>query len=291
MKTRFKGHETFFFREGWLSKALFEIHGNNNTTLFSSNNGITKLGVGSNMVKSIKYWMITSKLLQLNNKTKSYELTKLGNIIAQNDVYLEDMFSLWILHTNIVRNKENATTWHLFFNEFHAEKFNSSDVKEVLKNYLIANDITFAEKSLDTDINVLLNMYAKDRTSTDPEENYSCPFSRLDLIERTRNSFVRKLPNLTTVNELVILYAIMSIIENNNNLEKYISISRLEEGENSLVNIFNFNRIIINEYLEQLSNQSLIRIEKTAGLDMVYITTEMTSNDVVELYFERRGII
>ena len=42
MKTRFKGHETFFFREGWLSKVMFEIHAKNNTRLFSGNNGIVK---------------------------------------------------------------------------------------------------------------------------------------------------------------------------------------------------------------------------------------------------------
>ena len=68
MKTRFKGHETFFFREGWLSKAMFEIHARNNTRLFSGNNGIVKLGVGSNMVKSIKYWMITSNLIKMDQK-------------------------------------------------------------------------------------------------------------------------------------------------------------------------------------------------------------------------------
>lgn len=86
MKTRFKGHETFFFREGWLQKALFEINANRNLELFSGNNGIVKLGVGANMVKSIKYWMLTSGILQYKNR--EYELTKLGETIAINDVYL-----------------------------------------------------------------------------------------------------------------------------------------------------------------------------------------------------------
>lgn len=291
MKTRFKGHETFFFREGWLSKALYEMHVNNNDTLFSGNNGIVKLGVGSNMVKSIKYWMLTSKLIKLNSKTRCYELTELGNIIAAKDVYLEDMFSLWILHLNIVRNFESATTWNLFFNEFKAEKFNANHVKDVLKTYLSSKEVSFAEKSLDTDINVLLNMYTKEKSSNDPEENYLCPFSRLGLLGINRNEFAKKIPDLNNIDELVILYAILLMIENDEDSGNYISISKLEEGENSLVNLMHFNRIIINEYLEQLANQSFIRIEKTAGLDMIYVTTELSSLDVVKMYFERRNLL
>ena len=126
VKTRFKGHETFFFREGWLQKALFEINANRNLELFSGNNGIVKLGVGANMVKSIKYWMLTSGILQYKNR--EYELTKLGETIAINDVYLENIFSLWIIHINLVRNYENATTWNLFFNVFKGEIFESADM-------------------------------------------------------------------------------------------------------------------------------------------------------------------
>lgn len=281
MKTRFKGHETFFFREGWISKALFEIYANKNTKLFAGNNGIAKLGVGSNMVKAIKYWLVTSNIV----KKQTFELTKFGEKIAHYDPYLEDEFSLWAIHINIVRNYENATTWNLFFNEMNATSFTTNDIKEVLKNHLIQNDITFAEKSLETDINVLLNMYSRKKNSNDPEENYSCPLERLNLINFKRNMYSREVPNLDNVDELIVLYAIKLMM--NDSGEDYISIAMLESGSNSLSHLFNFNRIIINEYLEQLANQGLIRIEKTAGLDMVYLTTSKNEDEIIEMYYER----
>ena len=47
MKTRFKGHETFYFREGWLSKALFEMRNHPDDRIFLGDSDIEKLGVGA----------------------------------------------------------------------------------------------------------------------------------------------------------------------------------------------------------------------------------------------------
>ena len=51
-KYRFKGHESFILREGWLNKGLFEIE--KNAKVFSENYGADELGVGPNMAKSIR---------------------------------------------------------------------------------------------------------------------------------------------------------------------------------------------------------------------------------------------
>lgn len=289
MKTRFKGHETFYFREGWLSKAIFEMDNDRTNSLFSGNNGIAKLGVGANMVKSIKYWLIASNLIHYDRTKKIYKLTTLGEIIARNDVYLEDIFSLWIIHINIVRNKAEATTWYLFFNEFKGDVFTSDDVKKVIKNYLISNEIDFSEKSIDVDVNLLLNMYVNEKECTNAEENYICPLTQLNILKRNKELFIRNVPNLNCLNEYVVLYAMLSIEQFYS--KKYISITLLESGDNSLVNLFNINRVVINEYLELLASQGYIRIEKTAGLDMVYLIKDIKREDVVEEYYRRRGIL
>ena len=58
-KYRFKGHESFILREGWLNKGLFEIE--KNAKVFSENYGADELGVGPNMAKSIRYWRISRR--------------------------------------------------------------------------------------------------------------------------------------------------------------------------------------------------------------------------------------
>ena len=52
---RLKGHEKFHLREGWIAKGLYGV--SKNAKVFTGNEGTDQLGVGTNMVKSIKYWM------------------------------------------------------------------------------------------------------------------------------------------------------------------------------------------------------------------------------------------
>lgn len=286
MKTKFKGHETFFFREGWLTKALFALKKEKHqTTLFSGNNAIGVLGVGANMTKAIKYWLLSSGLIEFKSN-KYYALSELGDIVADYDPNLEDMFSLWLLHVKIVRNFENATSWNLFFNEFGAEAFRSADVKNVLKVHMEQKEIPFSEKTFESDIDVLLNMYSKGADTVDPEENFSCPLSRLGLINRNGNNFTKTMPSLDDVHDQIVFYAIYLLIKDKGEENTAISIDELENGKNSLKNLFSFNRVIINEYLDQLAVQGKIRLEKTAGLDMVYLTTKDSATEIVKKYYE-----
>lgn len=50
---RFKGHESFIIREGWLNKGLREVK--RDPKVFYQNYGADALGVGPNMAKSIRY--------------------------------------------------------------------------------------------------------------------------------------------------------------------------------------------------------------------------------------------
>ena len=60
LKYKIKGNESFPIREGWLSKGMFAIK--DNPYIFSDITAMDCLGVGSKMVKSIKYWLLASNL-------------------------------------------------------------------------------------------------------------------------------------------------------------------------------------------------------------------------------------
>ena len=70
----------------------------------------------------------------------------------------------------ISSNFEEATTWYLFFNSFDVVDFK----KDILFNSLNAELSKYVEKfsakSLQNDIDVLLNMYSKDKEVIDPED-------------------------------------------------------------------------------------------------------------------------
>ena len=49
---KFKKNESFYIRDGWIEKALNAINENPEINIFSKNNGMKVLGIGSNMVKT-----------------------------------------------------------------------------------------------------------------------------------------------------------------------------------------------------------------------------------------------
>ena len=61
-KVRLKKNESFNIREGWLRKGLKLVE--EYPDIFSRDDAMKKLGVGSKMVKSIKYWLLVTGLVE-----------------------------------------------------------------------------------------------------------------------------------------------------------------------------------------------------------------------------------
>lgn len=174
---KLKGHETFAIREGWLSKGLIEV--DKNEKVFSKNFGADTLGVGSNMAKAIRYWLKAGDFTEETGKSQ-VSLTEIGKIILKNDRYFEDIFPLEIFHVNLVHNRENATSWYLTFNKINAEEFDKDELFVLLENEIHKMGVEdFSVRSLQDDVNVLLNMYTREKTQDyDPEEKRISPFSK-----------------------------------------------------------------------------------------------------------------
>lgn len=205
VKIRLQGHEKFPLREGWLNKGLTEVA--NNPTVFVGKEGADILGLGNNMVKSLRYWLKAFGLI-VENGAQGANLTRCGELILQYDAYFEDLFSLWILHSNIVKNAEEATTWFLFFNKCDIEELDKEQIIHILKRELdkYTNNGKYSEKSMMNDVDVLLNMYGKTRGIIDPEDKSNSPFSILDLIKNSDGLYSRITPDRRMLNEWNILY-------------------------------------------------------------------------------------
>lgn len=65
-RIKLRGHESFALRQGWLRKAVVETKGNPKAFSGSQLETGVRFGVGSNMVKSIRYWAEVSGLLSLS---------------------------------------------------------------------------------------------------------------------------------------------------------------------------------------------------------------------------------
>lgn len=201
---RLKGHEKFHLREGWIAKGLYGV--SKNAKVFIGNEGTDQLGVGTNMVKSIKYWMLAMGLIG-DEQRNGAELTEFGKMILKYDAFLEDDLSLWLLHSHIAKNAFRSTVWYLFFNKCQAEEFTKEELFVVLKKELIAYAETdsFPESSLRDDMDVMLNMYSKDIVSDDPEDKNKCPLAGLKLIKKENDVYYRQQPDMRHFRDEIIL--------------------------------------------------------------------------------------
>lgn len=143
-KITLKGNGSFYIREGWLTKGLVEIE--KNPELFSKKyfEGADALGVGSVMAKSIKYWLMAAGLIvkKAEQSPVKYDIkkgsfiSKCGKLILENDKYIENKDTLWIIHYNIASNYKDATMWNLFFNSVSEERFNRREFEFMMEEEL-----------------------------------------------------------------------------------------------------------------------------------------------------------
>lgn len=278
VKIRLQGHEKFALREGWLSKALMILP--DNPDAFTQKYATDLFGIGSNMVKSLRYWM---KALGLTNPSGT-ELTKIGKIIAENDPYIENPFTLWIMHSYIAKNIDEATTWYMYFNKCDATDLDKTEIESILlrevKKY--AAGTSFSEKSLSNDVEVLLNMYSRNKDNSDPEDKNVSPFSQLALVKKIEGRYIKNRPNKKIFSEFIVLYELANMMI----LKSGISIEDAIFGEKGLAKIYNLTSVMANDYFDRLDAAGYIRVDRTAGLDMIYPLNTLNPIEIVEKYYE-----
>src|SRR5436309_4920284 len=162
----FSGHETFPFRYPWLKKGFDAVR--QDPVVFLRDNAITTLGVGKNMVRSIRHWCLTTGVLaEHHDGNKGLRPTDLGRLLFADDgldPYLEDPATLWVLHWQIASSRARASTWFWTFSHFHEPEF----TREVLTSALSRWTQTLGGKqaaasSLKRDVEVFLRTYVPSR--------------------------------------------------------------------------------------------------------------------------------
>ena len=89
-KYTFSGHESFYCKSLWLKKGYDFVSANKD---FNAPNAVVDLGVGKNMVSSIRYWLRAFGLLDEGKLTETADYLFDDN--NGKDPYIEDLGTLW----------------------------------------------------------------------------------------------------------------------------------------------------------------------------------------------------
>ena len=57
-------------------------------------------------------------------------------------------------------------------------------------------------------------------------------------------------------------------------------------GEKGIVKIYNLSSVMANDYLDRLDTAGYIRVDRTAGLDMIYPVRELNPRNIIEDFYE-----
>ena len=282
---KIRAHETFNIRKGWLRKGVKNIL--NHPRLFTDKevNPCDILGIGTNMVKSLRYWMTAVGIMvEVNDgNQKVQKLTDVGNIINNNDPYFEEDGTNWILHYMLAKNEDLATSWFWFFNVFKITTFDKAIFVKELSDYLKTQyGYHASEKMLGDDFDCIVKTYFSKNKEASPEDIYDCPLTELHLIDMADNrSYRKRTPDKDMIHPLIV-YAVIC----DQTSADEVLISDLLNKQCNIGRIFNLDRTTCFAFLEELERRNLLNVVRTAGLDVIRLTHKDNFNNVISAYYQ-----
>ena len=287
---RFRAHDTFFIRKGWLNKGMRNVKNDSSVFMGTNGNPMDILGIGANMVKALRYWLQAVNLTSEPNAGKREQsFTDFGKIVFENDPYIEEMGTLCLLHYQLAKNKDDATAWYYFFNEFKLNEFTKEDFVKQLSNFIRINGEEVSERSLEDDYNCIINTYVPrikfSPERVQPESNIDCPLGELGLIDisnKKEKIYKKSVPKKDTIHPLVLL----AVILDQANGETSIKISSIQSDSCNAGRIFNLDIIALTALLYKIELIGYIKVVRTAGLDVIRIEKPMSFIECVKEYYD-----
>ena len=268
---KFGGHQSFHLRDQWLYKGIYHTQ-NSPKILLTTEKAMEELGVGKNMVDSIKYWLKATNLIEEDKK--SFVLTEVAKKIFKEDPYFELDGTLFLIHYLLATNKQEATTWYWFFNHFSATKFDKESIINSYYSYIqIKTDKKVKDATLEKDLNCLLRMYQTSEYigKKNPETEMPSPFTKYGWIEKRGESFLRNKLNINDFNMHIFCYILYLYWKNFLNKPESVSLEDLCSKENSVGRIFSLSLEEMGNLIDLSSkNSNYLTSSRTGGYFIVH---------------------
>lgn len=283
IKFTFSGHESFQCRHLWLKKGYDFV---NKKKSFNNDDAVVELGVGKNMVSSIRFWMKAFNLL-----TTTDELTDFAHKLLSDDgydPYMEDEGTLWLLHYHLVK-KGFASTYSIVFNELRREKIEFT--KDNFISYIYRKSETekitqVSKNTLFEDFKVLTKMYLRIEDNKDKEDSYTGLLTELSLVKclkkGTEEFFIIENSERTEIPDEIILYAILD----NENFDLSLSLNTIEQNSNSVGTVFAINKPGLQTKIENLTAkfQNMV-FNDQAGVKEIQFKKKPTAYSILDKYY------
>ena len=280
-KYTFSGHESFPCKTLWLKKGYdFVVAGND----FNSPEAVIGLGVGKNMVTSIRFWLKAFGVTENDKPTILADY--LFNDKYGKDKYLEDIATLWLLHFNLVFSEE-ATLYKMFFCGVQRERthFEREQVQTYVKLRMVeAGKMTlFNPNTVKKDVAVLMQNYLLPR-KPQSNEDFSSLLIDLDLIRQNSEGkgYYFNVDGTRKVTKEIFLYGLLKLKEHEG--DNTIPFDTIQERVGLVFCLQDFETI---EMLKLLASEysEYFAYSDVAGIKQVQFTKDLDVKQVLDNYY------
>ena len=292
-KVTFGRHESFALRYSWLTKGYRALKDNNN--IFKEHDAATvTLGVGKNMVSSIRYWMRACRIIDLTDKP-----TKIGKMFFDQDgfdPFLEDEATIWLLHWLLVSNPSQSTAIYWFFSKFHKPIFTTEELATSLSDFI--QDARFevnppSAATIKKDISLVTRMYSISKpTGRSPlEDSLDSPMASLGLLSKASDGkhFLTKTETRESLPPLILGYAVVSLMrERKVKSLPFDALMYSRDDYTSIGAVFRLSDNALSKKLEDLISlmPGVFEIRDTAGINQLYLLQEKNDpDDMLQQYY------
>ena len=179
----FSGHESFACRYGWLPK-LYEAVAEDSSLFSSEEDAILRLGLGRNMIKSIRFWGEAFGLTRTQGR--EVKVTEFARMLLDTreglDPYLETPDALWRLHW-ILTVHGGLGAWAVAFLETHDREITHERFVAAVRARASQTRRTITSRTASNHVDIFLRTYVGGQYSEgSPEEALGSPFQELELM-------------------------------------------------------------------------------------------------------------
>ncbi|ARK22058.1 DUF4007 family protein [Sporosarcina ureae] len=263
-------HQSFYLRDRWLSKAIRNTV--EQPSFLYEKDAFEKIGLGKNMVQSLRHWVKATGVMEEDRKSKTYELTELGKWVKEQDITVQHFETAALLHYFLVKDKEPSSTWYWFFNLFSETVTTKEEIFTELSQWVQSVETrVVSENSIKRDVDCLIRMYTAGGNNEDPEEVTLSPLFKLGLLVDRNGTIYKREPSIPRGQYGFLLYTLLVYCEENDRYE--IDIEEIIEQEGMWGRVYNLSRVTIVNILNDLTlhTQYPIAFIRTNNLDMLRV--------------------
>ena len=291
-KLSFSGHESFICKQFWLKKGVDFV--NNPQLSFTADDAVVELGVGKNMVRSIRFWLKAFDIIGDDD-----QVTDLGCYLFSEggkDPYLESIGSVWLLHYLLVKTKR-ASLYTLVFNDFRRlrPEFQFAQLQAYIERTCEDQGVAYSSNTVKRDITVLINNYVAPslKKKSDLEDDFSGLLyelrilekkSKADIIRDTIVDYYAISPGYRdTLPWQIVLFSIL----NNDSFSSSITFQDLYNAPDSPGSVFALSQEGLYQKIQQIIEfHPACSYSETAGNRVLQVSSSLTNKySVLDAYY------